>query len=214
MIAFGCATTDEREFRNGATLAIERVAERDSLLLRRHARKSVHEPYNEMLAAACGRDELEAVVLIHQDVTIESDGFLSAVRAILAASPKIAVVGALGARGDRLTSVTERHGRLALPRLGPGGSVLDFSHAPREVDWIDGSAIVLSARAARELRFDGAVGDSLDACAVDVCLQARAQGDRVVAGGLAVARRSTGRELFDRRRWTRSAVALKRKWDV
>ena len=83
MIAFGCATTDEGEFRAYAAPAIERVAEADSLLMRRHGYESIHEPYNEMLDQAAQRDDLEAVVLLHQDLSIDDERFLEKVLSLI-----------------------------------------------------------------------------------------------------------------------------------
>jgi len=94
MIAFACATTDEREFRAYAAPATARVAEESSLLLRRHRVTERARAYNEMIAIAAEREDLEALVLIDQGVTIESDGFLADLRALLSAGEDIAVIGA------------------------------------------------------------------------------------------------------------------------
>jgi Glycosyltransferase like family len=216
MIAFGCATTDEREFRAYAAPAIERVAETDSLLMRRHGYPSIHEPYNEMLDQAARRDDLEAVVLLHQDLSIDDDRFLDKVRGVLAASPDIAIVGAVGASGvDGLAwwEGAESHGYFDSPVLVPGGSQMVYSRGVHEVDSVDGMLLVLSAWAARELRFDAELAGPLDGYDMDVCLQARARGRKVVAGGLQVSHYTTYEGFFDRARWLRAAVALRRKWD-
>jgi hypothetical protein len=215
MIAFGCATTSEQEFRAHAAPSIERIAERDSVLMRRHLYDSIHEPYNEMLEEVAGREDLEAIVLLHQDLAIDDDHFLSKVRGILAASPDIAIVGAAGARG--VTGLawwegSESHGRFDSPVLVPGGSRMVYSRGVHEVDSVDGMLLVLSAWAARELRFDSELSGPLDGYDMDICLQARAQGRRVVAGGLDVSHYTTYEGFFDRRRWVRAAAALQRKW--
>jgi Glycosyltransferase like family len=215
MIAFGCATTDEGEFRAYAAPAIERVAEADSLLMRRHGYGSIHEPYNEMLEQAARCDELEAIVLLHQDLSIDDESFLAKVRGILAASPDIAVIGAAGASG--VTGLawwegTESHGYFESPVLVPGGSRIVYSRGVHEVDSVDGMLLVLSAWAARELRFDGELSGALDGYDMDICLQARARGRKVVAGGLQVSHYTTYEGFFDRARWIRAAVALQRKW--
>lgn len=215
MIAFGCATTDEREYRAYAAPSIERVAEPDSLLMRRHGYDSIHEPYNEMLDEAARRDDLEAIVLLHQDLSIEDEGFMAKVRGILAASPEIAIVGAVGARGVPPLAWwegSESHGYFESPILVPGGSRIVYSHGVHEVDSVDGMLLVLSPWAARELRFDAELAGPLDGYDMDICLQARARGRRVVAGGLQVAHYTTYDRFFDRRRWIQAAVALRRKW--
>jgi hypothetical protein len=216
MIAFGCATTDEREYRAHAAPSIERVAERDSVLMRRHGYGSIHEPYNEMLDEVARQEDLEAVVLLHQDVSIDDESFMAKVRGILAASPEVAIVGAAGARdvpGLAWWEGSQSHGRFDSPVLVPGGSRMVYSHGVHEVDSVDGMLLVLSAWAARELRFDGELAGPLDGYDMDICLQARARAKRVVAGGIAVSHYTTYEGFFDRRRWTRAAVALQRKWE-
>lgn len=184
--------------------------------MRRHGYDSIHDAYNDMLAAAGRRDDLEALVLLHQDVSIGDSHFAERVRGVLAADERVAVVGAVGARnvsglawweGECLT------GRVEGPRLAPGGKVIDYSRGIREVDAIDGILIVLSAWAVRELRFDKSLGP-FDGYDVDICFQARASGRRVVVGDFReVAHHVRHESYFDRERWTRAAVAFGRKWD-
>lgn len=216
MIAFGCATTDERQYRAHAAPSIERVAEDDSVLMRRHGCGSIHEPYNEMLDEVAERKDLEAVVLLHQDLSIDDEGFMAKVRGILAASPDVAIIGAAGARG--VTGLawwegSESHGQFDSPVLVPGGSRMVYSRGVHEVDSVDGMLLVLSAWAVRELRFDHDLAGPLDGYDMDLCLQARARGRRVVAGGLEVSHYTTYEGFFDRRRWMQAAVALQRKWE-
>lgn len=215
MLAFGCATTSDEEYFTYAAPTIERISEGSSLVMRRHGYDSIHEPYNDMLAEAGARADLDAVVLLHQDLSIADAHFAERVRAISAADERVAVIGAAGARnvpglpwweGDSLT------GRVESPRLVPGGAVVDHSRGIREVDAIDGILIVLSAWAARELRFDPALGP-LDGYDVDICLQARARGRRVVVGDFRGVAHHVRADSFDRARWTSGATALRRKWD-
>lgn len=214
MIAFGCATTSEEEYLAYAAPAVERHAEPGSLTMRRHGYDSIHEPYNEMLVEAASRDDLEAVVLLHQDLTIEDESFLAKVRAILAASEEVAVIGVAGAREVRGLAwwEGESYGAAHSPRLVPGGSHLQYSYGAFEVESVDGLLLVLSAWAARELRFDHELAGPLDGYDMDLCLQARARGGRVVVADLAVSHHVAYEGFFDRRRWVEAAVALQRKW--
>jgi hypothetical protein len=214
VIAFGCATTDEQEFRAHAAPSIERVSETGSLLMRRHGYTSIHEPYNEMLAEAAEDDDLEAVVLLHQDVSIDDEHFLPKVRGMLAASSETAVLGVAGSRAPRGLAWWEGecHGRFESPALTPTGSRTTYSRGVHEVDSVDGMLLVLSSWAARELRFDGDLSGPLDGYDMDICLQARARGRRVVTGEFDVSHYTTYDRFFDRRRWVRASVALQRKW--
>jgi hypothetical protein len=162
VIAFGCASADERRFRAYAAPTIETIAENDSLLLRRHHVTEFAQPYNEMIAAAARRDDLEALVLIHQDLTIEDGRFLSRLGQLLSASPEVAIIG---------------HAQV------PG---------PREVETIGGDLVVLSPWACSELRLDARFAASLDASVADLCFAARAGGRRVLADAFRVFRQPPG----------------------
>lgn len=215
MLAFGCATTDEQEYLSHAAPTIAALAEDDSVTMRRHGYDSIHEPYNEMLAEAGRHDDLEALALLHQDVSIGDTHFAARVRSVLAADERVAVIGAAGARrvrglawweGDTLT------GRVESPRVVPGGLTLDHARGVREVDAVDGILLVLSAWAVRELRFDRSLGP-FDGYDVDLCMQARARGGRVVVADFRGVAHHAGPDSFDRQRWTRGAVALNQKWE-
>lgn len=214
MIAFGCATTSEEEYLAYAAPSVQRVAEPDSLVMRRHGYDSIHAPYNEMLAEAAAREDLEAVVLLHQDVAIDDDAFLAKLRELLAASEDVAVIGVAGARQVRGLAwwEGESYGAAHSPLLVPGGSHIQYSRGTHEVDSVDGMLLVLSAWAARELRFDRDLAGPLDGYDLDLCLQARARGRRVVVADLAVSHYVGYEGFFDRRRWVEAAVALQRKW--
>lgn len=105
MIAFACATTDEREFRAYAAQTIARAAEESSLLLRRHRYAEPDLAYNEMIAIAAERDDLEALVLMRQGLRIEGEGFLANIRALLGAAEDIAVIGAGESRAEEVATI-------------------------------------------------------------------------------------------------------------
>lgn len=184
MIAFGCATSDERQFRAGAANAIEAVAERDSLLLRRQVGDSFAAPCDDMLAEAAGHDDLEALVLVDQSVPRLDVELPTRLRGALAASADVAVIGMADVAGAR------------------------------EVEAVGGAVLALSAWAARELRCDPSVSGALDPLALDLCLQARARGRRVVA--LEALGAASGERwpwpAAERHAWVQSIAAARRKW--
>jgi GT2 family glycosyltransferase len=189
------------------------LAESGSLVLRRHGYDSIQEPYNEMLAEVASHEDLEAIVLLHQDVLIRDALFLDKVRALLAASDEIAVIGSAGARdlrGGLAWWEGSCRGRIESPVMVHGGSVETYSHGNFEVEVVDGMMLVLSAWAARRLRFDPDLRP-LDGYDADICLQARARGRRVVVGDFHV-EHFAKRDFLHHRRWVRAAVALRRKW--
>ena len=215
MIAFGCATTNEEEYLAYARPSIARVAEPNALLMRRQGHDSIHEPYNEMLEEAAEYDNLEAVVLLHQDLSIEDKDFLAKIRGILAASPDVAVIGAAGARDVHSLSWWEGecHGGLEMPAVVPGGERVRYVRGAYEVDAVDGILLVLSPWAVRELRFDRELAGSLDGYDLDLCLQAREHRRRVVVGEFDVSHHVRYDGFFDRDRWTEAAAAVQEKWE-
>lgn len=185
MIAIGCATKDERAFRRGGARAVETIDDGSSLLLRHHRYESIDAPYNEMLSVAAARDDLEAVVLVHQDAVIDTgyDDLSRSVRMLLGSDANLAVIGAA---------------EIDSPRFG----------APD----VTATVLVLSPWAVRNLRFDPAIGGSADASAHDIALQAYAGGRRALAAPLGVGRAWAPPQPSSRRRELSAMVELRRKW--
>jgi hypothetical protein len=71
MIAFGCSVTKPDVYRRCAEPGIRRVAEPDSEVYALESIGSIFESYNRILDIAAGREDLEALVLVHQDTEID-----------------------------------------------------------------------------------------------------------------------------------------------
>lgn len=214
MIGIGCATSSERNFKAGASRAIEHIAEPDSILLRRHGAGPPGDAWNEMLDEFADQPDLEAVVLLHEDVAISGE-FLATARDLLAAGPKVAVLGAAGVRKASSGAwwEGERFGAINWPLIVPGGVRRQYSRGAHEVEFVDGMAVVLSGWVARTLRFDGALAPLVDVQVADMCLQARAGGRRVVvSSAFEVTSYRTYVGSMRHPEWVGAAVALGRKW--
>ena len=131
---------------------------------------SIFESYNALLDQAAERDDLEALVLVHQDAEIVDADFCAHVREALA-DPEVGVVGCVGAIGVR--SIAWWEGSVSLASFvhrydeHGGGDLPAFSwawdEAPPyarigEVDTLDGFLLVLSPWAVRNVRFDESLG--------------------------------------------------------
>lgn len=192
MIAFACASSDERLFRLGAAGAIAALAEADSLLLRRHHAERLDSALGEMLSTAAARSDLEALVILEQCAIHhgEPDRFLTEVRTLLAADPAIALLGSAGVPDEE--------------------SPTSGAH---EVEAIAGPLLVVSPWAARTLRPDPAIPGPFAACAIDLSLQARSRGRRAVASSeLSVSVLSRPGYRTPRRHRVRGGATLRRKW--
>jgi len=176
VITFGICIGTEDKFQQFAAPSVGRYGEEDSIVLESRENTSIFTAYNEMLDVVRDWEDLEALVLMHEDVELRDPSFCAAVRR-LAGDPEIAVIGVVGARGvDRLAWWEARGvGRCAETR-----GLVDFGGGTCDADAVDGLMLVLTPWAVRNLRFDAASFSGFHAYDVDICLAARAAGKRVV----------------------------------
>ena len=204
MIAFGAAMTDPEAFRRYARPGIARAAEPGSETYAIAAVGPICRGYNLILDRAAREEELEALVLIHQEVEIV-DGELCAKLRRAFADPEVAVVGAIGATGVR--SIAWWEGEIS---SGPvmqryqehgGGELPAFSFkerlpAPADVEMVDGFLMALSPWAVRNVRFDESLwlGHGYD---LDFCLRVREAGRRVRTEDLRLVHHRAELELLE-----------------
>jgi hypothetical protein len=224
MIAFGCAITAPEIYEQRAKPGIDAAAEPDSAILAFRATSSVFRSYNLLLSRAAALDDLEALVLVHQDTEIVDPGFCATVRATLA-DPQVGVAGCIGALGVRSiawwegsvtwASFVHRYGELGGGDLpGFAWTVGDRPAYARtgEVDVVDGFLLVLSPWVVRNLRFDESLG-SLHGYDVDFCLQVRAAGRKVVTADLRAVHHHSLDLVADPDGWIEAHVRVAAKWD-
>ena len=100
MIAFGTAITDPEAYRRYAQTGIRLVAEPDSEVIANAPGGSLMRTYNLILDTVANREDLEALVLVHQDAEIVDRDFCSKLRQAFR-DPDVGVVGCVGAIGVR-----------------------------------------------------------------------------------------------------------------
>src|SRR5918992_1110021 len=100
MFAFASVIGSEEKFRRCAAPGIGRVREPDAVLAEYTDAASMCTAYNEVLDAFAERDDLEALVLLHDDTEILDPEFCAKVRRRLA-EDDVAVVGVVGAQDVR-----------------------------------------------------------------------------------------------------------------
>jgi len=206
MIAFAVCVGTRSVYDRYAQPGLALCAEPDSALAEIET-DSIFSGYNEALDAFGGVSELEALVLLHEDVAIEDPAFCRTVRERFE-DDSIAVIGAIGAVGVRSLCWWEGEirGRVRETRglIGGGGGC-------RDVDAVDGLLLVLSPWAVRNLRFDTDRFHGFHGYDVDICLQARAAGRRVVVDDPSVFHHTRGGVGAGPEFWHADAV-LRRKW--
>jgi hypothetical protein len=220
MLAFGCAVTRPEVFATCARPGIERAREADSVVLEHTSGGSIFHAYNAILDRVRDRDDLEALVLLHQDTEIVSEDLPAVVRAAFA-DPAVGLAGCAGAVDVRTlpwwegtvrwAAFTHRHdrGELASSSWNPE----DLAPYARlgEVEALDGFLLVLPPWAVRELRFDEGLG-TLHGYDTDLCLQVREAGRRVVTIDVRAVHHHDLAPFSDPQEWVDAHVALAEKW--
>lgn len=193
MIVFGTVVADDEAYTRYARPGIDRAQEPDSVVLAFAPVNPMARAMNLLLDAAAAHEDLEALVLLGSHTEILDPELLAKVRAALAPDD-VALAGFAGSAGSPTLAWWEQpivcapivhsyaeHGGGVLP----GFAWAPTSQPPADADALDGSLLVLSPWAVRNLRFDEAlrIGHGTD---VDLCRQARAAGRRVVVADLRV----------------------------
>jgi hypothetical protein len=224
MIAFGCAITVPDIYRRRAEPGIRLAAEPNSEVLAHAAAGSIFRRYNLLMDKAAEFDDLEALVLVHQDAEIADPDFCRKLRQALS-DPEVGVVGCVGAIGVRSiawwegsvtwASFIHRYGELG------GGDIHSFTWdhgaAPPfartgEVDTVDGFVLGLSPWTVRNVRFDESLGQ-LHGYDFDLCLQVREAGKKVVTADLKAIHHHSLDLVSDAETWVEAHMRVAEKWD-
>jgi 2-polyprenyl-3-methyl-5-hydroxy-6-metoxy-1,4-benzoquinol methylase len=212
VIAYAACVGSPEKFQKICLPGLQRVAQPDDLVIEAEHERSIFAAYNEVLDAVRDRDDLEALVLLHEDTEVTDPSFPRLVRRHLSRDD-VAVVGTVGARAIRGLAWWEGdcYGRVAETR-----GVIDFGGGDHDVETVDGLVMALSPWAVRNLRFDEDAYDGFDAYDADFCAQARAAGKRVVVTELPVMHRHTrvgsARASSDGGSFERNEKVFRQKW--
>jgi hypothetical protein len=208
LIFFGTAVTDQDAYERIALPGIRRVSEPDSIVRTLHGYDSIQRPYNLLMEEAAAREDLEALVLLHQDFEL-TDGSLSRRVRPLLADQRNGVVGSFGGREivpHRWTETTQLHGTAVVP-----GLQRHFGSGPEEVEVVDGSLLVIAPWVTRAVRFNEALARNFHGYDVDFCFRVRAVGGRVVCDDIPYIHRMSPRDDHDAVRL--AGLDLATMWD-
>lgn len=223
MIAFGTAVTDAVTYDRFAAPGIRLAAETDSEILAHQSTGSLFRNYNLLLDMAREHEDLEALVLLHQDSEIIDPDFCRKVREALS-EPGVELVGCAGAIGVRSIAWWEGAVTWAsfihrYPEFGGGdfpsltvykAEIPSYARTG-EVDAIDGFIMVLSPWAVRELRFDESLG-RLHGYDFDFCCQVRASGRKVATADFRAIHHHSLELISDPGAWIDAYMRLTEKW--
>jgi len=193
MIAFGVPILDEDLYLRCAAPSIATLAEPDSIVIHKRGYDSIQQPYNEILDEAAEHEDLEAVVLLHQDTWIDAPKLPQMIRWHFR-DPTIGVIGAVGARGvDSMawaSGAAEPLGAVNIPVLSSARFV--YSTGTQLADAVDGYLLIVSRRVAHTIRFDERGRADFHGYDVDFCFRVRARGFRVIVEDLTTKHFSAG----------------------
>ncbi len=224
MIVFATSITDPEMYDRAAGRGIRLAAEPDSEVISHAAAGSLQRSYNLILDQLAERDDVEAVVLLHQDAEITDPQFCAELRRALAGRD-VGVVGCVGAIGVRSiawwegsvtwASFIHRYGELG------GGDLPAFSWDPGampayartgEVDTVDGFVLGLSPWTIRNVRFDESLGP-IHGYDFDFCLQVRHAGRKVVTADFKVVHHHSLDLIGDVETWIQAHMRVAETWD-
>jgi hypothetical protein len=224
MIAFGCAITKPDVYERCAEVGIRLAAEPDSEIFALDSIGSIFESYNAVIDRAAQCENLEALVLLHQDTEIVNADFATKVRAALQ-DPDDGLFGCVGAIGVR--SIAWWEGSVALANFvhrydDHGGGDLpafswNFEEAPpyarfSEVDTLDGFLLVLSPWVVENIRFDESLGQ-FHGYDFDFCLQVRAAGKKVKTIDVRAVHHHGLHPFTDPEPWIQAHMRVAEKWN-
>jgi hypothetical protein len=223
VIAFASSITDAEMYRRAAEPGIRLAAEPDSLVVANAAAGSIFRSYNLILDQVAEREDLEALVLLHQDSEIASPDLCATIRRTLA-DPDVGVIGCVGAVGVRTiawwegsvtwASFTHRYSELGggdQPALTWDTRDLPAFARTGEVDTVDGFVLVLSPWVVRNIRFDESLGQ-LHGYDFDFCLQVRAAGRKVVTADFKVVHHHSLDLVSNPETWLAAHERIAEKW--
>jgi hypothetical protein len=222
MIAFGCSITDAHTYERHAVPGIRLAAERDSKVLVFRDAGSIFRAYNLLCEQASRLDGLEALILVHQDAELVDPALCEKVRGAFR-DPQVALAGCGGAVGVRsiawwegsttwasYTHRFEEMGGGEIPGLSWHEKHPDYARTG-EVDSLDGVLIAMSPWAVRELRFDESIG-RLHGYDLDICLQARAAGKKVITIDTRLIHHHSLDLMEDPEGWIAAHMKIAEKW--
>ncbi len=224
MIAFGSSITSPDYYRRCAEPGIKLAAEPDSKVLPFMAAGSLFRSYNLLMDKASEFEDIEALVLVHQDAEIVDPDFCTKLRRALSDS-EVGVVGCVGAVGVRSiawwegsvtwASFVHRYGELGggdLPAFSWKDEPLPPYAQTGEVETIDGFVMGLSPWTLRNVRFDESLGQ-LHGYDFDFCLQVRDAGRKVVTEDFQVIHHHSLDLVSDPETWIEAHMRVAEKWD-
>lgn len=223
MIAFASSITAPAVYERCALRGFRLAAGPEAEILSQPSSGSIFRSYNDILDRAAAREDLDALVLVHQDAEIVDPGFCDKLREALR-HEHVGVVGCVGAIGVRNVAWWEGSATWGsfLHRYQEfgGGEFPAFSwnkvppHARTgEVDMVDGFVLALPRWTVENVRFDESLGLALHGYDCDFCLQVREAGCKVLTADFKVIHHHSLELVNDPETYISAHIKVAEKWD-
>jgi len=225
MIAFGCSITAPDVYARCAERGFRRVAEPDSEIVANAAAGSLFRSYNLIMEMVSGREDLEALVLAHQDAEIVDPAFCTKLRRALE-DADVGLVGCVGAIDVRNIAWWEgsvtwasfahrytEHGGGEVQAFTWGNEAFPGYARTGEVESLDGFMMALSPWAVRNLRFDEELASQIHGYDLDFCLQVREAGKKVMTADFKVVHHHSLELIDDPEVWIEAHMRVAEKWE-
>ncbi len=194
-------------FEELALPALSEILEQPDTLLTARDATSITSAYNSFIDEARAMTDVEALVLLHDDVVLRDRNFAPRVRRVLR-DPTVGVIGVVG--GSGLCDMSFWDARTTKGRVWDGSRFLDFGPPRGDVDVVDGLLMVLSPAAIDAVRFDETTFDGFHGYDADYCLSCRQRELRVVVEPFVLYHQSTG--SMSSASYSGAEAAFEHKW--
>ena len=215
MIAFAICVGSDAMLNRWALPGIARCAGPYAKVIERREQRSIFAAYNSILEEAALIQDLEFLVLLHDDTEIRDARLVDKLRALFA-DGSVGVAGAIGARNVSSLAWWEADRRGWVSRDGlthdEGPRIEDFGTATTEVDSVDGLFMALPAWTVRNVRFDERRYHGFHGYDTDYCFEVRARGRRVVVSHFDVHHHNASVGFADRQGFLRDNIRWRAKW--
>lgn len=179
-LAYGVCAGPTDNFERLAGRSIRRYYP-DSPILVRRSQTSIFAAYNSIIDEA--RDlQVDGLVLLHDDVEV-CDSAIASKLSQLFSDTTVGIVGVVGGSNMGTPRWWEHEPRGRIAQLDV---LIDYGLRRADVDMVDGVFMALSPKALYTIRFDERHYTGFHGYDVDTCMQAKAQGLRVVVAPIDV----------------------------
>lgn len=205
-LAFGICVGPTDKF---ARLAAPGIASLNSggIVFTRKNQRSIFEAYNSMIDEATAYD-VDGLILLHDDVVLREHHLMEKLMPFLE-DPSVGIVGVIGARSPLSLEWWWYETR---GQVQENGRFVDFGRGTFDVDVVDGLFMVLTRAALETVRFDTDSFEGFHGYDVDIAMQCRANGLRVIVTDIDLYHDATAGRISNRPAYWNADHQWRAKW--